>query len=580
MALDGLFLSSVLNSLEEYVGARIEKVSQPSNDCIILSLRHKIGNQKLLISSSPTSARLHFTGDSPENPAVPPMFCMLLRKHLQGGKLTKIRQILRDRVLFLDFEVYNELGDLVTVSLCAEIMGHNSNIILINQNGVIIDAIKRVNADISSIRFVLPGVKYVLPPQQNKEDIFILSKSDILDRLDSEASLSTALINKFSGFSPLIAREAAFFCSKNVDIRADELSADQKDKLLFFISQLKKYISSPTAFIILDKSGAPKDFSFMPIYQYGAAVLTKESESIHSLLDSFFAEKDRFERVKQKSGDLLKAVANISDRITRKLANQRKDLEKCKDKELLKQKGDIIYANLSLIEKGMASISLPNFYDESMAEIKISLDPKLTAAENGQKYYNEYRKADTAEKKLHELIELGEADLKYIDSVFDSLSRASSEAELSLIRDELYLGRYIHKKPEKKQIKVKIDYLRYRSSNGFLILCGKNNIQNDKLTLKDSNKGDIWFHTQGIPGSHTVIVAEGKAIPENTLTEAAEIAAYNSKARLSSKVLVDYTEIRNVKKPSGAKPGMVIYTTYKTAVVTPDGEKIKRLLEK
>ncbi len=580
MALDGLFLSSILNNLEEYIGARIEKVSQPSKDCIVLSLRHKNGNQKLLISSSPTSARIHFTSDSPENPAVPPMFCMLMRKHLQGGRLTEIRQILRDRILFLDFEVYNELGDLVTVSLCAEIMGHNSNIILINQDGIIIDAIRRVNADVSSVRFVLPGVKYVLPPQQNKEDIFALSESEILASLEGELPLSNALTNNFSGFSPLISREAAYFCTKNVDIRINELSKEQKDKLLFFISQLKNYISSPTALIILDKNGAPKDFSFMPIHQYGAAVLTKDALSIHSLLDSFFTEKDRFERVKQKSGDLLKTVVNISDRIARKLSNQKKDLEKCSNKELLKQKGDIIYANLPFIEKGMSLISLPNFYDENMTEIKISLDPKLTAAENGQKYYNEYRKADTAEKKLSELIRSGEAELRYIDSVFDSLSRASSEAELSLIREELYAGRYIHKKAEKKQIKVRVDYLRYRSSDGFLILCGKNNIQNDKLTLKDSGKEDIWFHTQNIPGSHTVIVTEGKAVSENTLLEAAEIAAYNSKARLSSKVLVDYTEIRNVKKPSGAKPGMVIYTTYKTAVVTPDGEKIKALLEK
>lgn len=580
MALDGLFLSCVSNSLKEYIGARIEKVSQPSKDCIILSLRHKIGNQKLLISSSPTSARIHFTSDSPENPAVPPMFCMLLRKHLQGGRLTEIRQILRDRILFLDFEVYNELGDLVTVSLCAEIMGHNSNIILINQNGVIIDAIRRINADVSSVRFVLPGVKYVLPPQQDKADIFALSESEILASLEGELALSSALTNSFSGFSPLISREASYFCAKNIDIRVDDLSNEQKDKLLFFISQIKKYITSPAAVTIFDKNGAPRDFSFMPIHQYGAAVLTKEADSIHALLDSFFTEKDRFERVKQKSGDLLKTVVNISDRIARKLSNQKKDLEKCSGKELLKQKGDIIYANLHLIDKGMSSIVLPNFYDENMAEIEISLDPKLNAAENGQKYYNEYRKADTAEKKLSELIKSGEAELKYIDSVFDSLSRASSEAELSIIRDELYEGRYIHKKTDKKQVKVKVDFLRYRSSDGFLILCGKNNVQNDKLTLKDSSKEDIWFHTQSIPGSHTVIITEGKSVTDSTLSEAAEIAAYNSKARLSSKVLVDYTEIKNVKKPSGAKPGMVIYTTYKTAVVSPDGEKIKSLLEK
>ncbi len=582
MALDGLCLSSILNNIAEFDGARIEKVFQPSRDCIILSLRHKEGNCKLLISAGATSARLHFTKETPENPQTPPMFCMLMRKHLQGGRLVNIRQLGRDRVLFLDFEVYNELGDLVICTLCVEIMGHNSNIILINQDGVIIDAIKRVNADVSSVRFVLPGVKYALPPQQDKKDVFSLSNEEILDEINAmgDAPLCKALMELFSGFSPLVCREAAYFCAKNIDVRIDELTNDNKDKLIFFISQLKKYISSPLPCVIYDKNKAPKDFCFFPIHQYGGAVLVREFESINALLDEFYTERDRFERVKQKSGDLLKTVVNIADRISRKLANQKKDLEKCKDKEMLRRKGDIIYANLSQIEKGASFVKLVDFYDENMGEIEIALDPQITPAENAQRYYTEYRKADTAEKKLAELIASGQAELSYIESVFDCLSRAASETELAVIREELYEQRYIHKKAEKKQAKTHIDYLRYISSDGFLILSGKNNLQNDKLTLKESAKGDIWFHTQNIPGSHTVIITEGHSVPDRTLEEAAIIAAYNSRARNSSKVLVDYTEIKNIKKPSGAKPGMVIYTTYKTAVITPDSELIKNLEQK
>lgn len=583
MALDGSFLSSIANAiLNNFEDARVEKVNQPSKDCIIISLRHKNGNKKLLLSSGANGARIHFTNEVPENPPVPPMFCMLLRKHLTGGKLKNIRQVGRDRVLFLDFEVLNELADAVTVSLCIEIMGHNSNIILINENGVIIDAIKRVNADLSSVRVILPSAKYTLPPEQNKKDLFSVSKDEMIGDIKSfgDAPLHKALLNLYSGLSPIVCREFAYYCAKDIDVYISSLSEENYDKLFFFAGQIKNYIENPKPTAVYDQNKTPKDFSFFPIHQYGSFMLTREFADIDSLLDNFFSEKDRMERVKQKSGDLLKLLSNISERITRKLANQKSDLEKCKDKESLRQKGDIIYANLSAIEKGQSKVVLPDFYSENGGEIEISLDVKLTPAQNAQKYYNEYRKSDTAEKMLSSLIKSGEEELKYIDSVFDSLVRAASEAELSAIRAELYEGRYIKKKADKKQMKASIPYLKYRSSDGFLILCGRNNVQNDKLTTKDSSKGDIWFHTQKIPGSHTVIVTEGKEVSDTALLEAATIAAYNSKARSSSKVAVDYTIIKNVKKPSGAKPGMVIYDNYKTLIVDATNELVNELIEK
>lgn len=583
MALDGICLAAILRELQEnFLGARIEKIAQPAKDSVIISLRHKNGNKKLLISAAAVGARVHFTEKSPENPAVPPMFCMLMRKHLSGGRLTRVRQVELDRVAFLDFEVLNELADTVTVSLCVEIMGHNSNIILINEHGTVVDSIRRVGADVSSVRYVLPGVKYTLPPQQDKKNLLTVSQEELCEdiKASGEMELSRALLSLYSGLSPLVCREIVHFTARNIEAHCDELTSDDFSRLGFFVQKLKEYVESPSPCMICEINKTPRDFSFLPIHQYGHGMLCRDFESLHALLDEFFTEKDRLERIKQKSGDLLKTVVNISERITRKLANQQKDLEKCKDKETLRKKGDIIYANLHLIEKGMTSVKLVDFYDENGTEIEIALDFKLTAAQNAQKYYNEYRKADTAEKMLTSLIESGKQELLYIDSVFDSLSRASSEADLAAIRQELYEGRYIKKIGDKKTAKTVMPYLKYRSTDGFLILCGRNNLQNDKLTLKEAAKSDIWLHTQRIPGSHTIICAEGKEVPDKTLEEAAIIAAYNSKARNTGKVAVDYTAVKNVKKPSGAKPGMVIYETYKTAIVEPSGQLADKLSEK
>ncbi len=583
MALDGLCLSVIANEISsDFLDARVEKISQPSKDAIVLTLRFKGGSKKLLLSAGASGARIHKTSEQLENPSTPPMFCMLMRKHLSGGRLIGVRQLGLDRVLFLDFEVLNELADKVLNTLCIEIMGHNSNIILINSDGKIIDAVKRVNAEVSSVRLCLPGVKYELPPQQDKKNLFKINRDELKSDLETmgDTALSKALLSLYSGLSPLICREIAFYASKGSDMLCSALDGDQIDRIFFFVSQIAGYIQNPAPCTLYNLNRVPKEFSFMPIRQYGHAMVSRDFDSIDELLDSFYSERDRLERVKQKSGDLLKTVVNISDRISRKLENQRLDLKKCQDKEQLRRYGDIIYANLSFIENGASKAVLTDFYDESAPQIEIAIDPRLTPAQNAQKYYNDYRKADTAEKMLSSLIKSGEAELIYIDSVFDALTRAASESELSAIRAELYDAKYIRKKPDKKQLKASAPYLKYLSSDGFVILSGRNNLQNDKLTLKDSSKGDMWLHTQKIAGSHTVIVAEGKDIPDKTLEEAAIIASYNSKARNSTKVAVDYTMIRNVKKPSGAKPGMVVYETYKTAIVTPDEALVKKLAAK
>lgn len=579
LALDGAFLSVLAREIEQdCLGARVEKIFQPARDCIILALRRKNGGCRLLLSCAAGNARIQKTALTPENPQTPPVFCMLLRKHLNGGKLIGVRQAGLDRVLFLDFEVFSELADRITLSLCLEIMGHNSNLILLGENGRIVDAVRRVGPETSAVRLILPGTTYQLPPAQNKLDLRLCRRDELEAALRQSAQpLSKALLQSCSGLSPIVCRELTFYALRAEDLPADTLSPEQLDRLFFAVGRLKEALKDPVPTAVFETSGRPRDFSFLPLHQYGADVVTRVYDTPGEMLDDFYRERERTERIRQKSGDLFKTVLNITERLERKLANQRVDLEKTRNKERLRQYGDILYANLSSLHKGQQSIRLPNFYQPQEPLVEIALDERLTPAQNAQKYYNEYRKADTAEKKLRELLCAGEEELRYIESVFDALSRAAGESELAAIRAELYEGHYIKRQSDKNRLKSAVPYLQYLSSDGFRILCGRNNLQNDRLTLKEAARNDLWLHTREIPGSHTVIVTQGKPVPERTLYEAACLAAYNSRARQSGKVAVDYTPVRFVRKPAGARPGRVIYTDFKTIVVNPDAEQEKAL---
>jgi len=586
MALDGIFLNRLAHEIREVaIGARVDKIAQPSREELVMTLRWRGGGGKLLMSASPQAPRIHFTGDAPENPAKPPMFCMLLRKHLSGAKLAEVRQIQLDRILHLDFETQNELGDQVTVTLAMEIMGRHSNLVVIGAEGRIIDAIRRVDLETSSIRQILPGMRYALPPAQNKLSLFEAEPAQVLERMDAgkDLELSKALMDVLQGMSPILCREIAHYTTRGVDASFKALTDGQRQRLEFYLTQLtatvREYKSTPT--MVLEPSGKPKDFSFVPIHQYGAAMLTREYESCSGLLDSFYTHRDRMERVRQRSGDLLKLLANTSDRLTRKLAAQKEELLQCAKRDELREKGDLISANLYTLQKGDAKATVLNFYSPGEEYVDIELDPMLTPAQNAQRYYALYRKADTAEKMLVKLVSQGEAELVYIDSVFDALTRASGESELDAIRSELAAGGYVRahaKKGGKRE--DKLAPMRYLSSDGFTILSGRNNLQNDRLTLRESRATDLWLHTQRIPGSHTIILAEGREVPKTTIEQACVIAAYNSKARDSGKVPVDFTPIRNVKKPGGAKPGMVIYDHYQTVIVDPDEALVRSLQQK
>jgi len=588
MPLDGLFLHFLKLEIEQKaVGARVEKIAQPSREELILHLRGREGTHKLLLCGGASNPRLHFIEKAPENPLAPPMFCMLLRKRLGGARLTHARQIGLDRILHLDFAATNELGDPVGFTLAIEIMGRHSNVIAMDGERKILDSLRRVDFETSRVRQVLPGMRYVLPPGQQKANLLESDPAEIVAQLKGEKDipLDKALMERLEGFSTLACREAASYTAKGAEISAEDLTSEQAGRLVFYLKEVKERLvqAAPGPIMILEKEGSPRDFSCLPIRQYGASMMVKDYPECSILLENFYAERDRAERIKQRSGDLLTLLANASDRARRRVANQRQELEECREREQLKQMGDLISANLYTIRKGDAKAVVQNFYDDAGGEITIQLDPLLTPTQNAQRYYHLYRKADTAEKHLSKLILQGEDEIAYLDSVFDALIRAQGAAELDAIRRELaesgYLRRAAFKSDKRAAKEQKLPPLRYRSSDGFVILCGRNNTQNDNLTLKEAKKTDLWLHTKNIPGSHVIVLAQGEDIPGTTIEQAAVIAAYNSKGREASKVAVDYTPVKNVRKPGGAKPGMVIYETYRTILVGPNEELVRSLAE-
>ncbi len=581
MSLDGAFLHIVRSELMPLVGSRVDKVYQPSREEIVVSLRTlRDGVKKLIFSANSMSARVNLTSAAFENPQQPPMLCMLLRKHLGGGRLSDIRQDGLERILYFDFECTNEIGDAVTNTLIAEIMGRHSNIILV-RNGRVVDSVKRITDDISSVRRVLPNIEYENPPRENRLCLLECSADDVLSAIEgSTEKLAKKLTTVLEGVSPIFARECAYYSAKDVDAVCCELSDSAKDRLRFILGKAKKALNSEAEFTVISElNGRKKDFCFINIEQYSTGMLVTHSDSANALLDSFFAAADRTERTKQRAHDLLKLLLNAYERVSRKLELQKKELSECGEREVFRVCGDLLNANIYRLEKGMTKVTLEDFYTGEPREI--TLDARLSPAQNAQKYYNEYRKLDTAEKKLTDLIAKGQQELIYIDSVFDAVSRTDSEADLAEIRRELREQGYLRggvRADEK--VKKLSEPLKFRSSDGFDILVGRNNRQNDQLTLKTAKATDIWLHTQGIAGSHVIIRTEGKEAPEQTLFEAAMLAAYHSKGRESSQVPVDYTAVKFVKKPAGAKPGMVIFTNNRTLFVAPDEELCESLKTK
>ncbi len=573
MAFDGIFLNAVITELRDFaLGAKVDKIYQPQGDCLVLLMRNGGETKKLLLSASANAPRLHFTELSFENPVSPPMFCMLLRKHLAGARLLNIEQQGFERIALLVFEAFDDFGEKTEKKLHIEIMGRHSNIIFTDSNDKIIDSIKRVDLTVSTQRQILPGLIYSLPPAQNK--ISITQEQDFKNTVLSLPDMRTdkALLEVFQGFSPLIAREMSFLCCGNTDTLVSALTLSQKDKLAFFLSALsnavkeKQYI--PTILYTLpDKK--PFEFSFTDIHQYGFSTLINREQSFSSLMDSFYEKKEKISRIHQKTSDILKILSNAQERIIKKTQRQKAELEQSAECEKFKLYGDLLSANLYRLKKAH-NVKLENIFGDGEL-ISIDLNPSLSPSQNAQKYYKEYKKKLNSAEYLKNEIGKAVEELKYLDSVLDSLTKVETEKEIGQIRQELYQGSYIKRAAplNKRREKETMSPMRFVSSEGNEIYVGKNNFQNDWLTLKWASKTDIWLHVKDFAGSHVIIKANDSQIGQQTIFEAAQIAAYFSKAKESTNVPVDYALVKHVKKPSGAKAGMVIYTNNKTLFVDP-----------
>lgn len=587
MALDGITVAVLVRELRESVlGAKIDKIYQPQKDTITLTLRSHKGSYKLLLSANASNPRTHLTKASFLNPAAAPMFCMLLRKYLGGGKVVDIVQPEVERVIDFSVKVSTELGDLSVYHLIAEIMGRHSNIILTDAGCTIIDSIKRIDISVSSRRQVLPSLSYELPPSQGKINPFEVKEqkiADLLSAANNRQKIDRFIVDTFAGISPVVAREICYRALGTADIYADSLLPEMRQKLgkeLFFLfCSVREGASNPC--VVYDKAtGKPLDFSVTTINQYKDAARLESFATVNEAADRFFSERDALERKNRKTDQITRIVNSHIDRLTKKLALLNSTLDEAKNKDLYKQYADLLTANLYRLRDESKSAQVEDFYSGGQSTVVIPLDPSLSPQANAQKYYKKYRKAKTAETEAARQIELAQQELNYLKSILQNCLLAATEQDLSDIESELAAGGYAPAKSGGKNKKQpeKSKPLHFISSDGFDIYCGKNNLQNDYLTLRFAKASDLWFHAKMIPGSHTIVrLGTNKSVPERTIKEAAVLAAFYSSARDGYNVPIDYTQIKNVKKPSKAKPGMVVYDNYNTIYVVPDASLAEKL---
>ena len=578
MPLDAICLQGVVAELTpQVVGSRIEKIQQPARDQIVLSLR---GGKRLLLCAGGGQPRLHLTETLRDNPAQPPMFCMLLRKHLGGGIVQSLEQESLERVVTLTVSAADELGERSTFRLILETVSRRANLVLADQEGRVIDCLRRIDFEMNPDRQVLPGLFYRLPTPPDKLSPLAVEQ-DEFERMALSAGdtpADTWLVNTFNALSPLTAREIVFRAGGSVDAPISQV-AGLWDSFFTWRESVKEKTFIP---VMLKRKGVPADYTYEPIRQYGAAVEIETYDSFSRLLDDFYEKREQAERAKQKGQDLLKTAATAASRIRRKLAAQEKELLDCRDRDKWRVYGELITANLYRMERGMGRLTAQNYYDPDCAEVDIPLDVRLSPQENAARYFKKYTKAKTAERYLTDQLEKGRAELVYLESVQQELALAESEQDFNDIRSELADGGYLRRGGggKKAAFQRPSKPREFRSSAGLRILVGRNNRQNDRLTAKDAEKWDIWLHTQKIHGSHVILCTGGAAPDEQSLLEAASLAAYFSQAQDSTKVPVDYTPVKYVKKPAGAKPGMVVYTTYNTVLADPSAELMKQLAVK
>ena len=576
MPLDAICLTAVAAELRRAViGGKVDKIYQPTRDEVVLHMRTGQGNVRMLLSANPQHPRAHLTETPRENPDTPPMFCMLLRKYFLGGRILAITQPSMERLLEFRFETLSELGDRVERRLVLECIGRKANLIMLDGEGRITDCLRRVEGDLSARRPLMPGMFYQAPAPTGKLDPTAMTLEDlrrlVLEQAPEGEGQDKWLLDTFSGLSPLVARELEFQGAGSREGLSDRL-----ERLL---KAVKEECFQP---IVLAKDEKPFDFTFMPVLQSGPSVELRRYDGFSQMLDDYYAQKGAQERVKQRGQDFIRSVTQARSRTAKKIANQEQDLRNAADRERMRQFGDIITSNFHRMERGQTALRAQNYYDPEGGEVDIPLDPLLTPQQNAAKYYKDYKKAQKAEEMLSIQLEKNRRELDYLDSVLQMISLSEGDRDLQEIRQELMDNGYLKQHRRKMTAKGKQKIIRskpmeFRSSAGLTILVGKNNSQNDRLTLKEADKRDIWLHTQKIHGSHVILKTDGGEPDERSLNEAAMLAAWFSQGRESGQVPVDYTPVRYVKKPAGAKPGFVIYNTYHTLYVTPAENLAKKL---
>ena len=582
MAFDAGMLACMVHEIRTVaLGGRIEKVMQPERDEIILQLRSTEGGKRLLINAG-TGPRMSFTDLARENPAQAPMFCMLLRKHLTGARLADIRQEGFERVVTLEFDTRDEMGFACTRRIVAEIMGKYSNLIFTDGDGRIISALKTVDFSTSAQRQVLPGMRYELPPAQDKDnplEVDFARFAELYAAENPEKPLDKFILSRFCGISATVAREMAVIATRHTDTPLRYATAEEGWKGFDAVmSCIKEGNYQPT--MVFD-GGQAVEYAFCPLTQYAPPVETRPYESASAMLDAYFETRDKESRIRQRAADVLRLLTNAESRIKKKLDIQRGELADCEKADIHKKYGDMITANLWQLSRGMKQAEITDYevWDEEREEygtVIIDLDERLTPSANAQKYYKKYAKARNAKVELAKQIELGEAELAYIYTVFDALTRAETANDLAEIRDELYRSGYASRMkgyaaPRKQPAPT---VAKFKTTGGYLVYCGKNNLQNEHITHKLADRNDYWFHAKGVPGSHVVMVTNGEEPDAQDFTDAASIAAHYSKAAGGAQIPVDYLLVRHVRKVPGAKPGFVTYHTNWTAYVTPDAERI------
>lgn len=576
MPLDAICLQAVVQELKPLlIGQRIDKVQMPTRDQAVLTLRAG----RLLLNAGAGAPRLQMTALARENPAEPPMFCMLLRKHLVGARVADITQPPLERLVRLELDSADDFGRPGHRTLVLEAMGRRSNLILLDEEGRIIDCLRRVDAEMSAARQVLPGLFYLPPASQGRLPVTEEAEAGFREKLAAappEQKIDAFLLDSYFGVSPLIARELSFLAAGETDARLFGLGPEGEarlwSELQTLITDIRENRFTP---IGLKRNGEPLDFSYRPIRQYGNAAEQVTYASFSELMDDFYAQRERAERLRQRGADLTRAASTARDRLRRKLAAQEKEYAQTQERDQLRLWGDLITANLYRMERGQRALETENYYDPEGGTVSVPLDPLLTPQQNAAKYYKRYTKAKTAERYLREQMDIARRDLEYLESVLEELERAEGDQDFSDIREELRQAGFLRKQG-KKQVSRPARPLEFRTSAGLRVLVGRSNRQNDRLT-HDADRRDIWLHTQKIHGAHVILCTGGREADEESLREAAGLAAWYSQGKSSANVPVDYTVVKNVKKPAGARPGMVTYTNFRTLYVTPEEAEIRRL---